>query len=541
MPVYRASKDLPSRKIASAIKKNLARLLDLAPPDPLPPSLASAREYGSLLEAYRAVHSPQTPEEAQRARERFVFGEFLGLATAAQLRRAERERDHDARALHIPAGLLDGLEESLPFALTAAQRRVIAEIWNDMTRDVPMNRLLQGDVGSGKTLVAAAAILLAARNGMQSALMAPTELLAWQHAGKLAPLLLPFGITLEAVFGSQSTRSRTSALAKIASGEAAVAVGTHALLTQGVDFDRLGLAIIDEQHRFGVEQRARLRAKGISPHTIHMTATPIPRTLAQSVYADLDLSVIDELPPGRTPIQTFAVRMSRLARVYEFVRKNVAAGHQAYIVAPAIEEGEGTVTSVVTEAERLKRDVFPELRLGLLHGRLLGREKEEIMGRFVRGDIDVLVSTTVIEVGVDVPNATAMVVLDAQRYGLAQLHQLRGRVGRAAATSYCILVYPDDTVESQRLEVLTQTTDGFKIADEDLRLRGPGQLAGTVQSGAADVRLGDLLRDVDVYRAAKLAAENLVAEDPQLTLPEHAGLRATLETAPSTRALVMSS
>jgi ATP-dependent DNA helicase RecG len=541
VPIYRASKDLASRKIAAVVKKNFAQLLAAAPPDPVPPAIASSRKYGSLEEAYRAAHAPRTSEEADLARERFVFAEFLALATAAQLRRSERERDHGARALRVPEDLLESLQRTLPFALTGAQQRVILEIWNDMSRDVPMNRLLQGDVGSGKTLVAAAAILLAAKNGMQSALMAPTELLAWQHAGKLAPLLVPFGVTLEAVFGSQSARSRNAAVEKLASGEAAVAVGTHALLTQGVDFDRLGLAIIDEQHRFGVEQRARLRAKGVSPHTLHMTATPIPRTLAQSVYADLDLSVIDELPAGRTPIETFAVRTSRLGRVYDFVRKNVAAGHQAYIVAPAIDEGEGMLTSVVAEAERLSSEVFPDLRLGLLHGRLASREKEGIMGRFVRGELDMLVSTTVVEVGVDVPNATAMVVLDAQRYGLAQLHQLRGRVGRAAAKSYCILVYPDDAGERERLELLTQSTDGFKIADDDLRLRGPGQLAGTMQSGAAELRLGDLLRDVDVYRAAKLAAEKIVAADPRLARPEHAGLRAALEAQPSTRSLIYSS
>ncbi|MGB8907172.1 MAG: ATP-dependent DNA helicase RecG [Candidatus Cybelea sp.] len=541
VPIYRASKDLASRKIAAVVKKNFPRLLATAPADPVPSALAAARGYASLDEAYRAVHAPRSPEEAERARERFVFAEFLALATAAELRRSERERDHDARALHVPAGLLERFENTLPFELTGAQRQVIFEIWRDMGRDVPMNRLLQGDVGSGKTLVAAAAILLAACNGMQSALMAPTELLAWQHAGKLAPLLLPFGVTLEAVFGSQSARSRAAALAKLAGGEAAVAVGTHALLTEGVGFGRLGLAIIDEQHRFGVEQRARLRAKGISPHTLHMTATPIPRTLAQTVYADLDLSIVDELPPGRSPIETFAVRNSRLGRVYEFVRKSVEDGHQAYIVAPAIEEGEGTVTSVVAEAERLKRDVFPDLRLGLLHGRLPSREKEEIMRRFVRGDLDVLVSTTVVEVGVDVPNATTMVVLDAQRYGLAQLHQLRGRVGRDAAKSYCVLVYPDDAGDRERLEILTQSTDGFKIADEDLRLRGPGQLAGTVQSGVTDLRLGDVIRDFDVYRAAKEAARKIVERDPNLALADHAGLRAVLEGQPSTRALLLSS
>ena len=326
VPVYRASKDLATRKIAAVVKKNFRLLLESAPPDPLPAALAAERGYDSLTNAYRAVHAPDSPEEATQGRERFVFAEFLVLAAAAQLRRRERERDHDARPLRVPPDLLESLERTLPFALTGAQRRVVNEIWRDMSRDIPMNRLLQGDVGSGKTLVAVAAVLLAARNGMQSALMAPTELLAWQHAGRLAPLLLPFGIALEAVFGSQSARSRSGALERLASGEAAVAVGTHALLTQGVEFDRLGLAIIDEQHRFGVEQRARLRAKGLSPHTLHMTATPIPRTLAQSVYADLDLSVVDELPPGRTPIETFAVRTSRLGRVYDFVRKNVARG-----------------------------------------------------------------------------------------------------------------------------------------------------------------------------------------------------------------------
>jgi ATP-dependent DNA helicase RecG len=541
VPVYRASKDLATRKIAGVVKRNLPRLLDLAGDDPVPASVAQARGYAGLLDAYRAVHAPGTPEDAALARERFIFGEFLALAAAAQLRRAERERDRNAQALRVPAGLLAEFEANLPFALTGAQRTSVAEIWDDMTRDVPMNRLLQGDVGSGKTVVAAAAIVLAARNGVQSALMAPTELLASQHAAKLAPLLMPFGIALEAVFGSQGQRSRNAALAKIASGEAAVAVGTHALLTEGVEFARLGLAIIDEQHRFGVEQRARLRAKGTSPHTLHMTATPIPRTLAQSVYADLDVSVIDELPPGRTPIETYAIRVSRLGRVYEFVRKVIGAGGQAYIVAPAIDEGETELTSAVVEAERLKSNVFSDLRVGLLHGRLPPREKEAVMARFAAGEIDVLVATTVVEVGVDVANASVMVVLDAHRYGLAQLHQLRGRVGRGAAKSFCLLVYPDDSDQSERLTILTRSTDGFEIAEEDLRLRGPGQFSGTLQAGQAEFRLADLVRDIDVYRAAKAAAERIVERDPHLREVEHAGLRGLLERQPSTQALLLSS
>jgi ATP-dependent DNA helicase RecG len=348
-------------------------------------------------------------------------------------------------------------------------------------------------------------------------------------------------VPVEAVFGSQGQRARNAAVAKLASGEAALAVGTHALLTEGVEFDRLGLAIIDEQHRFGVEQRARLRAKGSSPHTLHMTATPIPRTLAQSIYADLDVSVIDELPPGRTPIETFAVRTSRLPLVYEFVERVVAQGHQAYVVAPAIEEGETDLTSVVAEAERLKAGPLAGLHIGLLHGRMVPREKDDVMARFSRGEIQVLVATTVVEVGVDVPNASVMVILDAQRYGLAQLHQLRGRVGRGAAKSYCVLVYPDGAGETERLEILTESTDGFAIAEEDLKLRGAGEFAGTAQSGTDGLVLADLVRDIDVYRAAKTAAESIVEDDPKLTLPQNAGLRALLERQPSTRAFLLSS
>ncbi len=540
VPVYRASKDLTTRKIAAVVRKNLPKLLEEAGDDPLPESVRAASSYPNVRDAYRAIHAPQAPEEAQRARERFIFTEFLVMATAAQLRRAEREGSHDAGALNVPPDLIEQFEASLDFPLTGAQRRTIGEIWSDMSRDIPMNRLLQGDVGSGKTLVAAAAVLLAARNGVQSAIMAPTEILAAQHASKLAPLLLPFGITVEAIFGSQGTRARNAALGRLASGEASLAVGTHALLTETVDFARLGLVVIDEQHRFGVEQRARLRAKGTAPHTLHMTATPIPRTLAQSVYADLDISTIDELPPGRTPIETYALRASRLERAYEFVEANVARGHQAYIVAPAIDE-ESELTSVVAEEERLKKDVFPRRRIGLLHGRLSTREKDEVMGRFSRGEIDILLATTVVEVGVDVPNASVMVVLDAHRYGLAQLHQLRGRVGRGAAKSYCLLVYPDEAAETERLSILTESTDGFRIAQADLEIRGAGEFAGTAQSGAADLWIADLVRDVDVYRAAKSQAERIIAADPSLTLPEHAGLRAALERGPSTHGLVLSS
>jgi ATP-dependent DNA helicase RecG len=541
VPVYRASKDLPSRKIASVVKKNFASLLREAGEDVLPPQIVKERGFQPLLDAYAMVHVPQTPEQAQRARERFIFGEFLVLAVGAQLRRAQRMAEHDAAALPVPEDILAELESSLPFALTPSQRKVIAEIWQDMSRDVPMNRLLQGDVGSGKTVVAAAAVLLAARSGYQSALMAPTEILVSQHIAKLSPLLVSLRVAVEPILGSQTPRARQSAVDRLVSGEAALAVGTHALLTEDVEFSRLGLAIIDEQHRFGVEHRARLRAKGGTPHTLHMTATPIPRTLAQSLYADLDESRIDEMPPGRTPVETFAVRFARLEMVYAFVRAIVARGGQAYVVAPAIEEGETGAMSAVTEFERLKTEVFADLRLGLVHGRLPAREKEEVMQRFARGEIAVLVATTVIEVGVDVPNASVMVVLDAQRYGLAQLHQLRGRVGRGAAQSFCIYVYADDREEADRLSILTKTNDGFAIAEADLEIRGAGEFAGTAQHGKAQLRFGDLARDFAVYERARAAAGTIVKRDPHLRSPENVGLRAALDTTPTLHALLASS
>ncbi|MFN2448699.1 MAG: ATP-dependent DNA helicase RecG [Candidatus Baltobacteraceae bacterium] len=541
VPVYPAGKTLTSRKIHEVVRRNLPKLLETMAADPLPPELRASHGFPALAQAYGALHAPRDLPSAQKARERFIFTEFLVLALGAELKRRLRESAHDAYALNVAPALLAEFEAQLPFHPTGAQRRVIAEIWADLAEDSPMNRLLQGDVGSGKTLVAAAAIVLAARNGVQSALMAPTEILAAQHAAKLAPLLLPFGVGVEAVFGSQSRKSRASATSRIASGEALLAVGTHALLTESTEFARLGLTIIDEQHRFGVAQRAALRAKGRAPHTLHMTATPIPRTLAQSIYADLDVSVIDELPPGRTPIETFALRRSRLPLAYEFVQKNVAQRRQAYIVAPAIDESELDITSVTAEAERLQNEVFPQLRLGLLHGRMPARDKESVMQRFAQGEIDVLVSTTVIEVGVDVANASVMVVLDAHRYGLAQLHQLRGRVGRGAAKSYCLLIAPDDAAESERLNILTESTDGFAIADEDLRLRGPGEFAGTVQAGDAGFRVADLVRDIGVYEKAKAAARRIVTADPQLRAPEHAQLRAMLERAPSARAMLLSS
>ena len=540
VPVYRASKELSSRAIATTIERNL-ETLSAQVRDLMPAEVLAKHGYGALSGAWREAHRPHTPEGAAAARERLIFEEFFGIALAAAVKRAERKAGGGAPALAAAPDLLARFEASLAFTLTAAQRRVIAEIWRDMALTAPMNRLVQGDVGSGKTLVAAAAIVLAASRGVQSALMAPTEILAAQHARKLAPLLLPFGIRVDALFGSLGARAREATRGRLASGECDLAVGTHALIVDDVEFRDLGLAIIDEQHRFGVAQRAKLRAKSRAPHTLHMTATPIPRTLAQTKYADLDISVVDELPPGRTPIETYVLRESRKSRAYDFVRKNVARGRQAYIVAPAIDESESALTSALAELEVLRTKVFPDLRVALLHGRMPSREKDATMAAFARGESDVLLATTVVEVGVDVANASVMVILDAHRYGLAQLHQLRGRVGRGVARSYCILIAPDDRGEVERLEILARTTDGFEIAEEDLRLRGEGEFAGTAQAGGGTGTLGNLVSDFALYMRAKADADSLVSSDPALALPEHRGLQAYLDDDASVRATLVSS
>ncbi len=524
VPIYRATKELPSRILASLIERNLDALESLLD-EVIPADVLAKHEYGPLREAWRETHRPSSLEAAAAARERLIFEGFFAIALAAALKRAERNASGGAPVLPPPPGLLESFEGSLPFPLTAAQQRVIGEIWRDMGASAPMNRLLQGDVGSGKTLVAAAAIVLAAKNGVQSALMAPTEILASQHAQKLAPLLLPFGIRVDALFGSLGARERSATRGRLESGECDLAVGTHALIVEDVEFANLGLVVIDEQHRFGVAQRAKLRSKSRAPHTLHMTATPIPRTLAQTKYADLDLSVIDEVPPGRTPIETFVLRESRKPLAYDFVRKNVARGRQAYVVVAAIDESESALTSALAELEVLRGDVFPDLRVELLHGRMQPREKEAAMTRFARGEADVLLATTVVEVGVDVGNASVMVILDAHRYGLAQLHQLRGRVGRGAALSYCILIAPDEQGDVERLNILAETTDGFAIAEEDLRLRREGEFAGTAQAGGPNGLLGSLTNDFALYMRAKADADALVAADPQLARPEHRGLR----------------
>jgi ATP-dependent DNA helicase RecG len=541
VPIYPASAELSSRVIRALIAKNLGTLI-AERPDVLPRGIVEKFDFPPLAESWHEIHAPIDLERLARARRRLIFEEFFAIALAAALKRHEREARGGAPQLAQDVAALAEFEGGLPFALTAAQRRVIGEIRTDMSRQSAMNRLLQGDVGSGKTLVAAAAIVIAARGGMQSALMAPTEILATQHAQKLAPLLLAHGIAVEVLLGSQSGGARRSAADRLRSGEAALAVGTHALLTESVEFARLGLVVIDEQHRFGVAQRAALRSKSREPHTLYMTATPIPRTLAQTRYADLDLSVIDELPPGRTPIETFVVRSSRKPDVYDFVRLSVERGQQAYVVAPAIDESEdGALTSALAEADRLRREEFAGLRVDVLHGRMSGRDKDRSMGDFTRGETQVLIATTVVEVGVDVPNASVMVILDAHRYGLAQLHQLRGRVGRGVARSFCILVAPDEAGDVERLQILAETADGFKIAEEDLRLRREGEFAGTAQAGVTTGTIGNIVQDFELYMKAKAEADAIVASDPLLTREPHRGLRALVDSIAIARAMLVSS
>jgi ATP-dependent DNA helicase RecG len=434
-------------------------------------------------------------------------------------------------ALAPPGVLAARLREQLPYRLTGAQERVWDEIRRDLMTPSPMHRLLQGDVGSGKTVVAALAVLTAVEADHQAAVMAPTEILAEQHFLTFRRLLEPLGVPVTLLSAALRPREREARRAAVAAGDVACVVGTHALVQEGVEFRRLGLVVVDEQHRFGVEQRARLRAKGEHPHMLVMTATPIPRTLALTLYGDLDVSILDELPPGRRPVKTVARTEAKRRAIYGFIRDQVREGRQAYVVYPLVEESEAVDLTAATEmAHRLQHEVFTDLKVGLLHGRLPFEEKEAIMRRFVDGEPDVLVATTVIEVGIDVPNASVMLIEHAERFGLSQLHQLRGRVGRGPFRSYCILLHAARPSEEarRRLDAMVETTDGFRIAEADLEIRGPGDFFGTRQSGLPQFRVADLLRDGRQLEEARTEAQSLVARDPELRDPAHRGLREEL-------------
>ena len=525
LPVYALTHGISNNLLAGLARRcvdECAGQLEEVLPGPLRREHAlAAAEF-----ACRNIHFPRDEEALELARRRLIFEELFYLTCGMALLRTRRD---EAAGVPFAIPPVEEFLALLPFPLTGAQRRVMDEIAADVSAGPPMNRLVQGDVGSGKTMVAAYGAWLAAKNGRQCALMAPTELLAEQHFRSLAPLLEQAGLRVGLLTGAVKGRARKELLAALAAGELDLLIGTHALLSEGVDYADLGLVITDEQHRFGVAQRAALSAKARQPpHVLVLSATPIPRTLSLVIYGDLDVSVIDELPPGRTPVQTFVVGEDKRQRMYGFVRKLVGEGRQAYIVCPAVEEGEDEgagLKAATTYAQGLQTEVFPDLRVGLVHGKMKPREKDAVMTAFAGGELDVLVSTTVIEVGVDVPNAALMVVENADRFGLSQLHQLRGRVGRGRHQSYCVLVTSTRNPESrERLKVLTKTTDGFQIAEEDLKLRGPGDFFGQRQHGLPQLRIADLAGDMRVLKEAQLAAQELLERDPGLKRPEHAPL-----------------
>ncbi len=528
VPVYPSTAGLQQRPLR-ALMKRLVDAHAATVPEPLPAPVLARRHLLPLGDALRVGHFPATEAERAAGMRRLIFDDFLILEVGLAIRRS-REGRRPGLSLNPPGELARRLRAGLPFALTAAQERVWKEIRADMAAPYPMNRLLQGDVGSGKTLVACLAIVTAVEAGYQAALMAPTEILAEQHALTLGRLLTPLGVEVTVLTNATRGKARRERLEALRAGAVGCVVGTHALVQKSVGFKRLGLAVVDEQHRFGVVQRAVLRGKGESPDVLVMTATPIPRTLALTLYGDLDVSVLDEMPPGRQRIVTGVRDEKGRPRVYAFVREQMQAGRQAYVVYPLVEESEALDLRAATDmASRLQTEIFPEFRVGLLHGRMSFGEKDAVMAEFRSGDIQLLVSTTVIEVGIDVPNATVMLVEHAERFGLSQLHQLRGRVGRGSEKSYCILMSQAASEDARRrLAAMEETTDGFRIAEADLGIRGPGDFIGTRQSGLPSFRVADLVRDAGLLEEARKEAFTLVARDPDLARPEHRALRAAV-------------
>ncbi|MBR2929585.1 MAG: ATP-dependent DNA helicase RecG [Oscillospiraceae bacterium] len=517
VPVYPLTAGVTQTLLIKLMRQGLAAASEL--PEELPDDIRQKHNLCYVNYAYENIHFPPSPEELAIARRRLVFEELFFLTAGLRLWRSQR-----ARIAVTPCEAIDlaSFYDALPFTLTGAQRRAIADGVSDMCAGTPMSRLCQGDVGSGKTMVAAALTYFAAKNGLQTAFMAPTEVLAEQHYKGLAPLMEQLGLRTALLTGSTGTKARRELLSQLAAGEIDLLLGTHALISEDVTYQKLGLVVTDEQHRFGVRQRAALSEKGVHPHMLVMSATPIPRTLALILYGDLDVSLIDELPPGRQKIDTFFLHTGYHERIYSFLRKQVAEGRQAYVVCPMVEENEEIEDerkSVMEYARFLQEEIFPDLRIGYVHGRMKAKEKAAAMADFAGGVTHILVSTTVIEVGVDVPNATVMLVENAERFGLSQLHQLRGRVGRGKHKSYCILLSDNRNPETrERLKVMTETADGFRIAEEDLRLRGPGDFFGQRQHGLPAMRAADLSCDMPLLQEAQTAAEELLRQDPGLLL-----------------------
>ena len=523
VPVYRKLGEFNSKRVREIVHAVLSILSDKAIEETLPPDLLHRVKLIRRAQALREIHFP--PPDASMldyelaksaAHERMIFDDFFWVTFAIGLKRGQRIKEQKESPLRIDKTVQDHIASVMPFKLTKAQRRVTAQIFNDMKSKAPMNRLLQGDVGSGKTIVAVIAMIAAMENGLQTALMAPTEILAEQHARNIKRLLAKTPYRVELFTGSLRAAEKRRLQTALKDGEINAAIGTQALIQEAVGFAKLGLVVIDEQHRFGVMQRAELRARGLNPDVLVMTATPIPRSLAMTVYGDLDVSIIDELPPGRTPIETMVVGEDQRQEVKRLISREIKAGHQVYVVYPLVAESEKMDLKDATRRYEYLRDtVFPKLPVGLLHGKMKPAEKEKVMSAFVAGEVKILVSTTVIEVGVDVPNASVMVVEHAERFGLSQLHQLRGRVGRGAKKSFCILLTSDKktVIAEERLGIMAKTSNGFIVAEKDLELRGPGELLGTKQSGLPEFRIGNIVRDQALLEKAKQEAEFYLAKE----------------------------
>ncbi len=538
VPVYSETEGLHQkyiRKVMDAALANYSRYVS----SPIPLEFCRKRNLINIHKALLDVHFPGNDAQLQslldgrsEAHRRLIYDEFFFFQLGMAIKKSGRILDKGI-AFQPNGQMLEKFYTSLPFVLTEAQSRVIAEIHKDLQEATSMNRLLQGDVGSGKTLVAMASMITVCENGYQAALMAPTEILAKQHYTTLSNWAEAIGLSVVLLTGSMASAARSEALEQIQSGQSNIIIGTHALIQEDVDFKKLGFVVIDEQHRFGVMQRATLRNKGISADVLVMTATPIPRTLAMTVYGDLDVSVIDEMPPGKKPVRTVLMGENKRQAVYDTIRKEISKGHQAFIVYPLVEQSETLDLKDATKmADHLQKDIFPDYRIGLIHGKMNDREKDRVMREFLENKIAILVATTVIEVGIDVPHASLMVIEHAERFGLSQLHQLRGRVGRRDIPSTCILLadYKLSLDARKRLKVMEKTTDGFVLAEEDLTIRGPGDFLGTRQSGLPDFRIASIIRDARILNDAKEDAFALAGRDPQLAKPEHAILREALIT-----------
>lgn len=530
VPVYPLTANLIQRSLRRWVKSVLDNYVNYVQ-EILPSEIRNRLQLIDKQEAVKNIHFPDSEQNLKAARHRLAFDELLLLELGLGVRKKRWEIEEPGISFKEKTDLLKRFVKSLPFQLTSAQKKAFAEIKKDMESPRPLNRLLQGDVGSGKTVVAAMAMLLAVDNEYQSALMAPTEILAEQHYNTLTNLLEPLGIKVVLLRGDMHKKERDKSLIRIKTGEANIVVGTHAIIQSGVEFANLGLAIIDEQHRFGVMQRAELKNKGVNPDVLVMTATPIPRTLALTVYGDFNISVIDQLPPGRQKIATHWVPEGKRKDMYKFIESQIAEGRQAYLVYPLVEESEKLedLKAATEMAEHFQNEVFPHLKVGLIHGRMKSDEKQEIMTKFKNNEINILVSTTVIEVGIDVPNASLMLIEHAERFGLAQLHQLRGRVGRSSHKSYCMLIAdPSNEDAVRRVKAMERTNNGFEIAEEDLAIRGPGEFFGTKQAGMPDLKVANLIIDAKLLEIAREEAFQIATDDPGLIKPEHQMLKKIL-------------